>query len=27
MVRIYAESEHEEDLAQLLEAGKTYLLG
>ena len=27
MVRIYAESEHEEDLAGLLEAGKTYLLG
>jgi len=27
MVRIYAESEHEEDLAELLEAGKTYLLG
>jgi phosphoglucomutase len=27
MVRIYAESEHKEDLAELLEAGKTYLLG
>src|SRR5436189_1946897 len=27
MVRIYAESEHKEDLAELLEAGRRYLLG